>query len=94
MSDIFICLSEENKGPSACFLARYRRSLRWPLEMNGVHVLYSLIIQLTASRKKAIHFLRFILFSTQPTHYNYDYIECVEMMRRVFLFLVREAVLK
>ena len=51
MSDIFICLSEENKGPSACFLARYRRSLRWPLEMNGVHVLYSLIIQLTASRK-------------------------------------------
>ena len=56
MSDIFICLSEENKGPSARFLARYRRSLRWPLEMNGVHVLYSLIIQLTASRKEAYIF--------------------------------------
>ena len=43
---------------------------------------------------RGVHFFRLILFFMQPTHYSYDYIVCVKMMRRVILFLVREAVLK
>lgn len=45
-------------------------------------------------QKRGVHFFRFILFFIQPTHYSFDYIVCVKMMRRVILFLVREAVLK
>ena len=71
-------------SPLASLTTRNERRTRALLVINSID----------CEQKRGIHFLRFILFSKQPTHYNYDYIECVEMMRRVFLFLVREAVLK
>lgn len=43
--------------------AHSRRSLRSPLEMKGVHVLYLLVIQLTASKREAYIFSDSFYFS-------------------------------